>query len=167
MNQRRTLQVSLLVLSAFSLPALADDVKTSIFTQAQAERGKLAAESSCSMCHLKTLRGRIGTEDEKPDLETLSPEWQKFVNSNAGYVPPIVGEEFLAKWAGKTAAQLAENLKGTVRSFPPANMDDTTYLAVTAYVLKMNGALAGNQELTASTPVLVDAAVGKTKVKVL
>ncbi len=50
MNRHRTAQVSLLVLSALSLPAFADDdAKTSVFTQAQAQRGKVAVESSCGM----------------------------------------------------------------------------------------------------------------------
>ncbi len=52
-----------------------------------------------------------------------------------------------------------------METFGPAKIDATTFLEVTAYVLQMNGALAGEQELTASTPVPVDAVVGTRKIK--
>jgi mono/diheme cytochrome c family protein len=167
MSQHRPLQAALLVLSTLSLPAVSDSVdspKTGAFTAAQAASGRVSVESSCAICHLQSLRGRVGDADEYPAIDALPRSFEKFIST--GYVPPLVGEEFLAKWKGKTVVQLAENLGGAMKSFPTAGMDETTYLAVAAYVLQMNGAPAGNQELTASTSVTVDAAVGMRKAAV-
>lgn len=157
MSQPRTL-AALLILSTLSLPALADGV----FTAAQAASGKVAVESSCGICHLQSLRGRVGNDDELPAMSALPVAFQKFVAT--GYVPPLVGEEFLAKWKNKTILQLAENLGGAAKSFPTAGMDETTYLAIVAYVLQLNGVPAGTQELTPTSTATVDAALSLRKV---
>lgn len=165
MSQHRTRQAALLVLSALSLPAFSDNADTSksgAFTAAQAASGRVAVESSCAICHLQSLRGRGGEDNEYPAFDALPRRFQEFIKT--GYVPPLVGEEFLAKWKGKTVVQLAENLGGAAKSFPTAGMDETTYLAIAAYVLQMNGAPAGDQEMTAASKVTVDAAVGMRKV---
>jgi cbb3-type cytochrome c oxidase subunit III len=167
MSQHRTLQAALLVLSTLSLPVLADSAdtpKAGAFTAAQAASGRVSVESSCAICHQKSLRGRMGEDDEAPAFDALPRSFQNFIKT--GYVPPLVGEEFIAKWKGKTVVQLAENLGGAAKSFPTAGMDETTYLAIAAYVLQMNGASAGDQELTASSTVTVAAAMGAQKAAV-
>jgi cbb3-type cytochrome c oxidase subunit III len=156
MSRHRTLQVTLLVLSTLSLPALSDSAaapNAGAFTAAQAASGRVAVQSSCGICHLQSLQGRKGDEDESPAFDTLPRRFQDFIKT--GYVPPLVGEEFMAKWRGKTVVQLAENLGGAAKSFPTAGMDDKTYLEMAAYVLQMNGASAGDRALTASSPVTV------------
>ena len=164
MSQHRTLQAALLLLSALSLPAFSDNAeapKSGVFTAAQAASGKVAVESSCAICHLKSLRGRSGEDDESPAFDALPRSFQKFINT--GYVPPLVGEEFLAKWKGKTVVQLAEYLGSAAKSFPTAGMDETTYLTLGAYVLQMNGVPAGSQELTASSTMTIDTAADLLK----
>lgn len=165
MSSHCTVQAALLLLSAVSFPALSDNVaapKTGAYTAAQAATGKIAVESSCGICHLRSLRGRSGEPDELPAFDELPRSFQDFIKT--GYVPPLVGEEFLAKWKGKTVVQLAESLGGAGKSFPTAGMDDKTYLQIAAYVLQMNGAPAGDRELTAESTMTVDAAVGMRKV---
>jgi cytochrome c553 len=165
MSQHRALQAALLFLSTLSFTAFADSAdapKSGAFTAAQAASGKVAVESSCGICHLRTLRGRTGEEDESPAFDALPRRFQDFIKT--GYVPPLVGEEFLAKWKGKTVLQLAEYLGSAGKSFPTAGMDETTYLSIAAYVLQMNGVPAGNQELTPSSTMTVDAALGMRKV---
>jgi hypothetical protein len=169
MSQHRVLQAALLVFSTLSLPAISDSAdrstdtpKQGVFTAAQAASGRVAVESSCAICHLQSLRGRVGDPDESPAMDALPLAFQKFIST--GYVPPLVGEEFMAKWRAKTVVQLAENLGGAGKSFPTAGMDENTYLQIVAYVLQLNGAPAGNQELTASSTVTVDAALGARKV---
>jgi cytochrome c5 len=58
---RRTSAVSL---SAFS--DTADGSRAAVYTAEQAARGKVAVESSCAICHVQDLRGRVGAEDEVP-----------------------------------------------------------------------------------------------------
>ena len=163
MSQHRALHAALLVL--FALPAFADTAdtpKSGAFTAAQAATGKIAVESSCGICHLRTLRGRSGEDDEIPALDVLPRRFQDFIKT--GYVPPLVSEEFLAKWKGKTVLQLAEYLGSAGKSFPTAGMDETTYLEIAAYVLQMNGVPAGDRELTTSSTLTVDEALGLQKV---
>jgi cytochrome c553 len=163
MSQHRALSAALLVL--FTLPAFADTAdtaKSGAFTAAQAATGKIAVESSCGICHLRTLRGRSGEDDEIPALDVLPRAFQNFIKT--GYVPPLVGDEFLGKWKGKTVLQLAEYLGSAGKSFPTAGMDETTYLQIAAYVLQMNGVPAGDRELTPSSTLTVDDVMGMRKV---
>lgn len=168
MSQHRTLRAALLVLCTLSLPAFSDtgDVskssKVAVYTEAQAARGKVAVESSCAICHLQNLRGRVGAEDEEPAMQTLPRKFQDFIKT--GYVPPLVGEEFLAKWSGKPVVEFVKHVAGASNSFPTAGMDEQTWAEIGAYLLQMNGAPAGDQELTASTTATVDAVVGPLKV---
>jgi S-disulfanyl-L-cysteine oxidoreductase SoxD len=165
MSSHRLLQATLVLLSAASFPALSDSAdapKSGAYTAAQAATGKVAVESSCGICHLRSLRGRSGEPDESPPFDALPRAFQDFIKT--GYVPPLVGEEFLAKWKGKTVIQLAENLGSAGKSFPTAGMDDKTYLQIAAYVLQLNGVPAGERELTADSTMTVDAAVGLRKV---
>ena len=165
MSQHRALQAALLVLSALSLPAFSDTpdiAKTAVYTAAQAARGKVAVESSCAICHLQNLRGRVGAEDELPAMKDLPRKFQDFIKT--GYVPPLVGEEFLTKWRGKTVVEFVKYLASASTSFPTAGMDEQTWAEIGAYVLQMNGAPAGDQDLSASTPAMLDAVVGSTKV---
>lgn len=165
MSQHRTWQAGFLILSTLSLPAFsdtapdttADSSKIAVYTAAQAARGKVAVESSCAICHLQNLRGRVGEEDELPAMADLPRKFQDFIKT--GYVPPLVGEEFIAKWRGKPLLEFVKHVAGASGSFPTAGMDERTWAEIGAYVLQMNGAPAGDQELTASTSATVDAVV--------
>ncbi|MEJ0035379.1 MAG: hypothetical protein WDO68_04760 [Gammaproteobacteria bacterium] len=130
---------------------------------AQAKAGKVAYESSCGICHLNSLRGRVGIAGELPDPDTLPRNYQETINGNAGQVPALAGEEFLAKWGSKTAGEFAVRVLSASGAFPPKGADDSTFLAVTAYILQSNGARAGNQALTTTTAIPVNATVAKAR----
>jgi S-disulfanyl-L-cysteine oxidoreductase SoxD len=164
MSQHRILQAGLLVLSTLSLPAFSDNAGTPSggpYTVAQAATGKVAVESSCAICHLKTLRGRVGEDDESPAFSALPRPFQNFIKT--GYVPPLVGDEFMNKWKSKTVVQLAEYLASAGKSFPTAGMDEATWQEIGAYVLQMNGVPAGDKELSALSTMTVEEALGKRK----
>jgi hypothetical protein len=161
MNPYRLTCASLLCLSALALPALASDTRATVFTSAQASAGKVAYESSCGLCHLSSLRGRTGGPEELPDPDTLAPDYQKTISGNGGYIPPLVGAEFMAKWAPKTAGEFAERILDATKGFPPKDSDAKTFLAVAAYILQVNGASPGAQELTTTTPIRVSATLPK------
>ena len=157
--------LSLLVLPAFALPAFADGARQSVFTSEQAKAGKVAYESTCGICHLNTLRGRVGEPNELPDPATLPENYQKTINGAGGYVPPLIGQEFMAKWAPKTAGEFAARIDNAVKGFPPKGTDDRTFLLLSAYILQSNGSLPGKQELTATSTVPVSATLPKGKAK--
>jgi len=128
-----------------------------VFTSAQAEAGRAAYERTCGQCHTPTLMGRKGDPGELPPLSSLSASYQKFIGPR-GFVAPLAGKVFLARWGGKTAGQLIARFQETVDDpyFKFENMSDETTVDITAYVLQVNGAKAGNERLTRSTGVVVN-----------
>lgn len=130
-----------------------------IFTSAQAQAGRVAYEKTCGRCHTLTLMGRQGKPDERPAVRSLSQADQQFINNNNGRVPPLAGEVFLQRWGSKTASQLVARFQEAKFSFEEAGLtDDERIVDITAYVLQVNGAKAGNQPLTRSTEAIVSAA---------
>jgi len=109
---------------------------TGAFTSAQTEAGRVAYERTCGQCHTMTLMGRKGDPGELPPLGSLSASYQKFIGPR-GFVAPLAGKVFLARWGGKTAAQLITRFQETVDDpyFKFENMTDETTVDITAYVL--------------------------------
>ena len=102
-----------------------------IFTQAQVDAGRQAYNANCANCHLTDLSG-------------------------ATDAPALAGSPFMVAWRPRTA----EALFTKVRSMPPgraASMDDATYLAITAYILRANGAVVGASPLTATASAQIGA----------
>src|ERR1700674_1082850 len=117
-----------------------------VFTSAQAEAGGISYVNTCGRCHTYTLLGRKGEEGELPPVSSLSEADQKFIG-NPNHVPPLAGEAFLNRWGKKTVAQLMARFQITVSdpSFQFKDINDDTTVNITAYVLQMNGAKAGDQ----------------------
>ena len=127
-----------------------------VFTSAQAEVGRVSYMRTCGRCHTYALLGRKGEEGELPPVSSLSEADQKFIG-NPNHVPPLAGEAFLSRWGGKTVAQLIARFDITVRdpSFHFTDVNDDTTVNITAYVLQVNGAKAGDKPLTRETDVVV------------
>ncbi|WP_031494869.1 hypothetical protein [Bryobacter aggregatus] len=127
-----------------------------IFTSAQAEAGRVAYDRTCGKCHTNTLLGRKGDNGELPLLSSLSAPYQKFIGPR-GLVPPLAGKSFLDRWGEKTAADLIARFQITADDpfFQFEDMKDETTVNITAYVLQVNGAIAGPQPLTRKTSAVV------------
>ena len=61
------------------------------------------------------------------------------------------GQGFIAKWGRRTVADLLGYTSNLMPAGAPASLGMAEYLAITAYVLQANGAVAGAQELRADT----------------
>jgi mono/diheme cytochrome c family protein len=131
----------------------------SVFTLAQAEAGRAAYENTCGKCHTSTLLGRKGDPGELPPVSSLSASYREFIGPR-GFVAPLTGKTFIDHWGAKTAAQLIARFQETVVSFPPEGMNDETTVNITAYVLQVNGAKAGNRPLTRATDAIVSSITG-------
>jgi hypothetical protein len=125
-----------------------------VFTLAQADAGRAAYENTCGKCHTSTLLGRKGDQGEVPPVSSLSASYQEFIGPR-GFVAPLTGKSFIDRWGAKTAAQLIARFQETVVSFPPEGMNDETTVNITAYVLQVNGAKAGDRPLTRTTDAIV------------
>src|SRR5262249_2400153 len=100
------------------------------YTAAQAQSGQAAYRQNCAGCHLPDFRG-------------------------SGDAPAVAGPDFAAKWGTRAVNDLFTYL---VQSMPPTNpgsLGEAGTLDVTAYLLQVNGAPAGQQPLTptVSTPI--------------
>lgn len=155
MNRKSSLTAcAALAFGLFFLRAQPPAAVPAIFTAAQAEAGRIAAENTCGKCHTPGLLGRTGASGEFPPLSALSPDYQKFIGPR-GWVPPLAGKAFIDKWGSKTASELIARFQETVPYFLPEHKDDETTVNITAYILQMNGAQPGSVPLTRSTGAVV------------
>src|SRR4051812_32165700 len=104
-----------------------------VYTAAQAAAGRTAYQSSCIKCHTETLIPAAGA---------------KYMGQE---IPPLAGAGFMTRWGAQTTSGLASRIKVAIGGFPPKDLDEKTYLNLAAYVLLVNGARPGTQELTATT----------------
>lgn len=92
------------------------------FTADQALAGRAAYLGNCASCHLPNLGGR-----------------------NEAH--PLTGGNFLNTWRDRTVNQLTRYMQQTM---PPGNaggLGEETYLALSAFILEANGAIAGAEAL--------------------
>jgi mono/diheme cytochrome c family protein len=100
-----------------------------VFTSQQADAGRVAYAKNCASCHMPDLSG----DNERP---------------------PLVGTSFMTTWGGRTTKEFLTYMSGAMPYGAPA-LDGDTYAALTAYILRFNGATAGTEPLSASTDVLI------------
>lgn len=96
-------------------------------TAAQAAAGRDAYQARCASCHLPDLAGR---------------------NEAA----PLVGRSFMSAWRERNTKDLFDYIR---TSMPPggATLGADEYLAITAFILRSNGAATGPTALAAATAV--------------
>lgn len=92
------------------------------FTAEQAARGKAAYDANCVSCH-------------GPDLVS------------ANYGPPLAGPYFEGKWVGQTVGALFTHVHARMPPSRPGELGDETYADLVAYILSVNGLMAGDTEL--------------------
>ena len=94
-------------------------------TLQQAEAGRATYQARCAGCHAADLGGNEG--------------------------PQLAGSNFLAAWGSRTARELVTVIQTTM---PPGNaggLGEETSVSLAAFVLAVNGAVPGNQALTAAS----------------
>ena len=95
-----------------------------VYTEAQAGRGKVAYEKSCSECHGDDMRG---VEDVRS--------------------PALIGQRFELVWDHTTVGDLLARVSNTMPQSAPGSLDHDEYLDIVAFLLKSNTFPAGSQEL--------------------
>ena len=89
-----------------------------IYTEQQAAQGKLAYEQHCAECHHLRLRG-------------------------TGHGPELAGPNFVAKWGNQPIAALNALSAAQMPAGAPHSLKPAVYTAITAHILRVNGAAAG------------------------
>lgn len=108
---------------------VAQQPRSPVFTPEQAEAGRAAYAKHCASCHMPDLSG----DNERP---------------------PLVGASFMTTWGSRSIKEFLAYMSGAMPYGAPA-LDADTYVSLTAYILRSNGASAGNQPLSAATDVAI------------
>jgi S-disulfanyl-L-cysteine oxidoreductase SoxD len=126
MDRRGTTVAVLLLLAISAAGIKAQDSTGStndgIYTEAQAERGKIAYAKFCQSCHAETLAG---------------------IDS----APPLAGSAFLSNWSGQSVADLTARMRTSMPLNNPGTLSAATTTDIISFILKSNGYVAGKAEL--------------------
>jgi alcohol dehydrogenase (cytochrome c) len=99
-----------------------------VFTNDQVAIGQTTFQTICAKCHQPDLRG--GSE-----------------------APPLAGAPFMNAWRGRTTNDLYTKIQTSMPADNPRTLSDQAVESLVAFILRQNGAPAGNQQLTAATSV--------------
>src|SRR5256885_10946780 len=94
------------------------------YTAAQAAAGRTAYDAQCASCHLPDLKG-------------------------SGDAAPLAGAEFMTAWGMRSPRELLAFMQLTMPPTRPGGLSQEEYVNIAAFILQSNGAVAGNQPLTA------------------
>jgi mono/diheme cytochrome c family protein len=118
----------------FGYSAAVAQTAASPFTDDQVQAGHGAYASYCASCHGGDLTG-------------------------TGHFPALTGKAFLNEWGSRTTHDLYEKIRDTMPFCAGGTLDDNSYAAIVALILKANGAAAGSQPLTPDTSLEIDTIV--------
>jgi len=124
---RNAILVTLVGVYAAAVVTQAQAPAASVFTQQQVEAGRAAYAKNCASCH-------------QPDL------------SGSNEIPQLAGDSFKGTWGNKTTKDLRDYMSAAMPYGQPS-LDAESYTVITAFVLSSNGAVAGEERLSATTSV--------------
>jgi alcohol dehydrogenase (cytochrome c) len=118
--------VSGLALAAGLAPSVSAQPGPPVFTDAQAQAGAAIYAAQCAACHGAEAQG-----------------------SSIG--PSLKGAEFLGKWGGVPLDRLFAYMRSSMPPGAAGAVDDGTYAGALAFLMRENGAAAGDRALPADT----------------
>ncbi len=125
----RIYRISVLLLAVVASGAAFAQATGPSYTAAQAERGRVAYDLSCSLCHGRNL-------------------------DDGEFGPTLKGGRFRDGWVGKTALELYDYTSRSMPSAAPNSLGGPTYAAILAYILQANEVAPGAQEFTTDAATL-------------
>ncbi|OFW18250.1 MAG: hypothetical protein A3F69_05150 [Acidobacteria bacterium RIFCSPLOWO2_12_FULL_66_10] len=93
-----------------------------VFTEDQAKRGQDVYLDECSTCHAANLRGNESAK-------------------------ALIGDEFMAAWAGQTVGDIFERTRATMPQDSPGRLGPQQCADVIAFLLSSNELPSGSKEL--------------------
>jgi mono/diheme cytochrome c family protein len=103
-------------------------VAEGVYTEAQARRGQEAYADRCASCHGPLLEGKSA--------------------------PPLTGDEFMAKWSGRTLRDLFVQIRATMPQEGAGTLSRQMVADMLAYKLSVEGFPPGTAELGTNPDVL-------------
>jgi mono/diheme cytochrome c family protein len=117
-----------IVALAAGAPAFSKGSQSGVYTAAQADEGARVYATQCAMCHGARLEGTVET-------------------------PGLVGK-FVANWAGRPLGDLFDYLGRAMPQGSPGRLDPQDNARLVAFILRANGAPAGDAALPADAAAL-------------
>ena len=106
-----------------------------VYTPEQAEAGSAGYARECATCHQANLQGSFEA-------------------------PPLAGATFLQFWGDLTPRDLFDRIRLSMPPERPGALGDEAYVDIVAYLLRANGAAAGETRLDAGTAVAIASVAG-------
>lgn len=100
-----------------------------VYTQDQANRGKVLYGQQCASCHGSALDG-------------------------SGTAPPLTGADFKGNWNGQSADDLFEKIQTSMPADQPGKLSREQNADILAFLLMSNGFPAGSKDLPTDAAVL-------------
>jgi len=113
---------------AAGVPAFSKGSQSGVYTAVQADEGARVYATQCAMCHGARLEGTVET-------------------------PGLVGK-FVANWAGRPLGDLFDYLARAMPQGSPGRLDPQDNARLVAFILRANGAPAGDAALPADAAAL-------------
>jgi mono/diheme cytochrome c family protein len=101
-----------------------------VYTAEQATIGQTAYATTCAACH-------------RPDL------------AGGNEAPPLVGTNFMNAWRGRSTNELYNKIATSMPPTAPGSLAEQAVTSIVAFILRSNGAPAGNQAFAANTAAIV------------
>ena len=128
MNRRALTGFAALAMLAAGAPALSKGTRAGVYSETQADEGERVYAARCAMCHGARLEGTVET-------------------------PGLTGK-FVANWAGRPLGDLFDYLARAMPQGSPGTLDPQDNARLVAFILRANGAPAGNAALPADAAAL-------------
>ncbi len=126
MNRASRIAVSVLGLAGGVWVLIAQQPAQGGFTAAQSTAGRTIYDAHCASCHMPNLEGR-------------------------GEAPQLAGSQFMNMWSSRSVHELLAFIQASMPPLSAGSISEADYLNVTAFILQANGAVSGNQSLTATS----------------
>ncbi len=108
---------------------------SAIYTEGQATDGKTSYDHYCADCHHMSLKG-------------------------SGHGPELAGPNFLTQWGGQSVGNFISYNRESMPPQAAGSLSESTVVDIVAHILRINGAVAGDQALRADSELLVGTAIG-------
>ena len=128
MKRRALAGLALTLTLAAGGPALGKGSRSGVFSAEQADEGARVYAMQCAMCHGARLEGTVET-------------------------PALVGK-FVANWAGRPLGDLFDYLGRAMPQGSPGRLTPQDNARLVAFILRANGAPAGDAALPADAAAL-------------
>ena len=106
-----------------------------IYTEAQAADGQASYDRYCADCHHMSLKG-------------------------SGHGPELAGPNFLTQWGGQSVGNFISYNRETMPPQAAGSLSESMVVDIVAHILRINGAVAGDEALHADSELLVGSAIG-------